>query len=294
MLQSKRHSLIVFAIFFGNLSFVLLFCFDRWGPHTFVTEGYHSYNGEKILAGAYLLLMLIVAALGLLKTRLWEPFVLFNLSHGSVLVTLLALEFLFALTPSLVPDPIARLSPKLNPILRAIRSEVLEYLPYNPWVKFRPRTAIRDLFADEDMADSWITDDLGFKNDPALVSRSEVTALALGDSFTEAMGVPIDKTWTSLISQSGYPVYNLGVQAYAPQQLVGALEQFGRRFRTGLVIFGYTPGFESRNESLIHAKPGQGQFVYWGGGRAHPELSGRRTIERGQVLPDYECPCRPY
>lgn len=263
-MQSRKYVAIEFAFILGNLFFVLLFCLDRWGPHAFSLEGYQTYNAEKLIATLYLIAMLAFYAFRWLKPG--EDIVSrLTLAHSSILATLLTLELLFFVAPSLAPSALAKLSPRFNTELQTLRANVLEYLPDSPWVKFKPLTAVRDLYADQDMEKGWLTDTLGFKNERDIASRPELVALAVGDSFTEGMGVAVDKTWTALLTRQGYPIYNLGVQAYAPVQLVGALEQFGDRFRVKLVIFGYTPGFESRNESFVRSKPGQGGFVYRGG-----------------------------
>src|SRR5262249_32733273 len=66
----------------------------------------------------------------------------------------------------------------------------------------------------------------------------------VGDSFVEAQGIAVDKTWTARLTRMGFSTYNLGVQGYAPQQITGTLKEFGLKIPSQYVLWGYTPGFE--------------------------------------------------
>ena len=57
-----------------------------------------------------------------------------------------------------------------------------------------------------------------------------VKLVALGDSFTEGMGVETANTWTSLLSEKGITTYNFGVQGYSPSQILGIYKMYKSLF----------------------------------------------------------------
>ena len=102
-----------------------------------------------------------------------------------------------------------------------INSKMVQALDYNPWYKFHSNTIVTtDGFRGSDLNYSWKTDQFGFKNNQI---RENYFAIALGDSFTESLGVSIEQSWTNILSENGFSTYNAGVQGYAPSQLYGTL-----------------------------------------------------------------------
>jgi hypothetical protein len=154
----------------------------------------------------------------------------------------------------------ARISPSIIPagIKNYLKSEdrqatKVEYLDRNPYVIVKPDVLVRSTGyrgLDNQFTYEWKTDKRGFKNLPELVEIKKYKAVAVGDSFTECMGVATNKTWPSLLSRYGYPTYNLGVQSYAPSQFEGVFRLYGSQFKTEYVIIGYTGGIYIR-ESIM-------------------------------------------
>ena len=161
------------------------------------------------------------------------------------------LEIALRVFPSLIPDSVL-VYPSNEMINRARGIEVkhmVEYLDKSPYVRFRPNSLIRSFHyrGDNDFASTWITDKIGFKNPIGLYDNAvDFDAVALGDSFTEGMGVPVNMTWPFLLSEKGILTLNLGVQGYAPQQLNGAYNTWGRQKSPKIVLWGFTSGFYKR------------------------------------------------
>ena len=125
--------------------------------------------------------------------------------------------------------------------MAAERARVVDYLPYSPYAKPRPNVDIRipayhgppDGFVYE-----WRTDRRGYKNMPEIAARDQLPIVAVGESFTEGMGVHTDETWASQLTWLGYATYNMGVQGYAPIQMSGTFQHFGMPLRPKWVIIG--------------------------------------------------------
>ena len=129
------------------------------------------------------------------------------------------------------------------------RREMVEFLDESPFVKFKPNTVIRSQGyrgSEEEFIYEWRTDRLGFKNLEKIANKESVDIVAVGDSFTEGMGVATDKTWCSILTVNGYLTYNLGVQGYAPIQLEGSLKKYGLRLNPKYIIIGYCGGTYGR------------------------------------------------
>ena len=84
------------------------------------------------------------------------------------------------------------------------------------------------------------TDDEGFRN--ARV-RERVDVAALGDSFTDAMTLPIADAWpTRLEQQTGWAVQNYGTAGFGPQQELLTLKEFASRHHPRVVVLAYFAG----------------------------------------------------
>ena len=232
----------------GNAGAVLLVCAARWAAPM-------SYRAEKLAVGAYVVASAAAAWAGWLSRRIRPQVFLLNVGQALLIAALLGTDVLLTHVPSLLPKVLVDFEPQLNPGLRQTREALLEYLPFSPWVRFKPGITVRTV-GDRggEFTYTWTTDRFGFKNDEALAARTDVAAVAIGDSFVEATGVPADATWAAVLSQRGWPTYSLGVQGFSPQQMVGALDRFGRRFHPQAVLIGYTSGFEARAPRFADAQ----------------------------------------
>lgn len=222
----------------------------RWQPSVFtLAEGTHQV--EKIFVVATGTVLILASLAG--RTRALSAVFSVQVGCSTLVLALLALEVWAGVAPAHLPQSILRQRPELAVGPEGVE-DVLEYLPDSPWVKFKPNRRVHSVgFRGGDFTEEWTTDSLGFKNARALAATSPLTAVAVGDSFVEGMGAAVQDVWTSVVTAGGFPVYSLGVQGYAPQQMVGSLERYGARFHPRVVIVGYTPGFESR--ALLYAEP---------------------------------------
>ena len=135
-----------------------------------------------------------------------------------------------------------------------VRNSGVEFLHESPFVKFKPNAMIRSQGyrgTSDQFVYEWKTDKLGFKNLKHVSKLDNVDIVALGNSFTEGVGVATEKTWPSVLSENSYSTYNLGVQGYAPIQLEGSLRKFGLSLRPKYIIIGYFTGMYSREEAFF-------------------------------------------
>lgn len=169
----------------------------------------------------------------------------------AVLALLLALEGVWRLAPSAFPAWIRDRVQEED--IDAVRKTVVEYLDESPFVKFRPDTVVRSQGfrgTDLEFVYEWRTDRRGFKNPAVVAARDQIDIVALGDSFTEGMGVTTEDTWPARLTQAGLPTYNLGVQGYAPSQMAGAFRRYGVDLRPRTVLIGYCAGTFAREEAF--------------------------------------------
>jgi hypothetical protein len=84
------------------------------------------------------------------------------------------------------------------------------------------------------------TDEEGFRN--ARV-RQRIDVAALGDSFTDAMTLPIEDAWpTQLERQTGMAVQNYGTAGFGPQQELLTLKTYAARHHPRVVVLAYFAG----------------------------------------------------
>jgi len=145
---------------------------------------------------------------------------------------------------------------------------MVQYLDQSPWATFRPNTRIRSQGyrgTPEQFSYEWVTDKFGFKNTEALADQTPIDVIALGDSFTEGMGVPEGSTWPAHLTKLGLSTYNLGVQGYSPSQLAGVLDMYGLQRKPRWVVVGYTTSTFQR-ESLFADRQNSQQSSRLAGG----------------------------
>ncbi len=84
------------------------------------------------------------------------------------------------------------------------------------------------------------TDAEGFRNDAV---RERVNIAALGDSFTDALTLPVEASWPMRLQQRlGVPVQNYGTAGFGPQQELLVLRDFVVRHRPSHVVLAYFAG----------------------------------------------------
>jgi hypothetical protein len=201
--------------------------------------------GVPVLAAA--------ASFAALAVRALRPLAATAPMLAALLVPVLALEAAFVAAPGLFPDNLRMIVEGEPEIPR--QAMVLRHTA-SPYATLRPDTRIRvpGYYGPETAFEyEWTTDKRGFKNDPAVAARENFDVVALGDSFTEAMGVPIRQGWVHLLNERGFAAYSLGVQGYAPSQFVGAYDMFGAGLGARWIVVGYLTGTSAR-ESVIRAR----------------------------------------
>ncbi len=129
---------------------------------------------------------------------------------------------------------------------------VVEFLNESPFIKFKPNSLIKSKGSrGKDFTYEWLTDHYGFKNKKNLISDFNINYIALGDSFTEAMGVSIDNTWANKISEkSPFNVYNAGVQGYSASQMKGTYLNLIDKISHKGIIIGALPTIYEREETF--------------------------------------------
>jgi len=185
----------------------------------------------------------------------FKHFMNYQVSLFVLICCFLLLDFLFIFFPNLFPAIIRSYLTKEN--IDSVREVMVDYLDTSPYVKFKPNTLIRSQGyrgTSNQFSYEWITDHLGFKNLDSVSKLKKVDIVALGNSFTEGMGVSTEYIWPSILTKKGYPTYNLGVQGYAPIQIEGTLKKYGLRFSPKYVIIGYCASTYGREKSFINTK----------------------------------------
>lgn len=169
----------------------------------------------------------------------------------AVVMFFVSLEVVFRVFPAAIPSGL-----KVFMYVHeneGLRQRIVEYLPDCPFVKFKPNVEARSQLyrgTPEQFVYDWQTDSLGFKN-PLSLDIQSVQVLALGDSFTEGMGVPTEMTWPGRLTALGVSTYNMGVQGYAPTQAKCTLKVYGELFSPKVVVFGYTGTIADRNTGFL-------------------------------------------
>ena len=243
------------ALFF-NLSIIILY---------FVSYNIISYSLPKIL---YALVGLCLLGFVTLKFTGRVALIVQNLNLGlmGVLLCLCFLEIIIGIFPSLTPLQVRNFLTPSN--IDEIRATSVEFLDQNPYVKFKPNTVVRSQGfrgSDDQFAYEWKTDKKGFKNLPEVAERDQVDIVAVGNSFTEGMGVAVEDTWATKLTEKGYTTYSLGVQGYAPTQCVGSFLKYGMPLNPDYVIMGYTAVTFDREEAYINLEESVEGRKYTGG-----------------------------
>jgi lysophospholipase L1-like esterase len=155
------------------------------------------------------------------------------------------------------------LGPRLGQSLAAQRRDLGEAWP-NPRWQETPRYGARlraglDTYAEVSFGDIvWMgfvppevapartrrfpfrTDAEGFRN---AAVRDPIAVAALGDSFTDAMTLPVEQAWPArLEARLGAPVQNYGTAGFGPQQEARILEDYALRHRPRAAVVAFFAG----------------------------------------------------
>lgn len=130
---------------------------------------------------------------------------------------------------------------------------IVDKIDYSPWVKFKPDVEVIDALRPNEVStfvSRWRTDSRGFKNPPETFSY-KISAVTLGDSHVEGVGVSPNQTFASLLSTKySLNTYNLGVQGYGPQQMLDVYSNYGASLNPKYVIFCFNGSLFKRAEFL--------------------------------------------
>ena len=186
--------------------------------------------------------LLIIKKINLLQISLFAFVFLF-----------LLLEISFKLKPNIFP---VQLKNWIQVEKSSYKNKnVIDYLNKPPFVKFKSNVVVRNLSwrgNQNQFSYEWTTDINGFKNLEDIANLKNVEIIALGNSFTEGMGVKTKNTWPSNLSKKGYSTYNLGVQGYAPTQMYGSFIEYGKKLKPKIVIIGYLKGTFAREKRFLN------------------------------------------
>jgi lysophospholipase L1-like esterase len=84
------------------------------------------------------------------------------------------------------------------------------------------------------------TDAEGFRNP---VTRAQIDIAALGDSFTDALTMPVEASWPMQLERRlGVRVQNYGTAGFGPQQELLVLKDFAARHRPAVVVLAFFAG----------------------------------------------------
>ena len=190
-----------------------------------------------------------------LKNIFFNKINLFQISLFIILLFFSSMEIVYKINPKLFPY---KLRDWIIPVNENLSKKLLvEYFDESPYVKFKPNTTIRNILwrgTNEQFVYEWKTDKQGFKNSQDIAKLDKVKIVAVGNSFTEGMGVKTSDTWPSQLSKKRFATYNLGVQGYATSQMLGTLKKYGLKLNPDYVIIGYLKGSYAREKKFFDVK----------------------------------------
>lgn len=205
--------------------------------------------GSKASFLASIIIFLLVAPIiifyfwGKLETLAW------NTALVSVIILVFEVSFYF----KLIEHPAISTWKTFDSEQQQIK---VDFLDTSPFVKLKPNITVWVVGnRGADFTYSWKTDRLGFKNVPSKEEVLEFDFIALGDSFTEGMGVSTNDTWTHQITQNNvFSVYNAGVQGYAASQMYGTYQLIEDEILHNSVIIGAYTGTYRREAKFFEKK----------------------------------------
>lgn len=103
------------------------------------------------------------------------------------------------------------------------------------------------------------TDSEGFRNP---VARAHIEIAALGDSFTDALTMPIEASWPAQLERIlDVPVQNYGTAGFGPQQELLVLEDYAVRHRPRVVVLAFFAGNDLRDAEVFEQFQARGGAV---------------------------------
>jgi hypothetical protein len=170
------------------------------------------------------------------------------------IISFMFLELIHGTLPQLIPKEISNLIKKTED---EENKKVIQYLDKSPYVKFKPRTKIKSTFfrgTKNQFVYDWETDERGYKNYNYLSKKNKFEIVALGDSWTEGMGVSVDDTFTSILTKDSVSAYNFGVQGYAPSQMAGTFKIYSDTVISNYVVITYVRKTYLREKNYLNKK----------------------------------------
>lgn len=140
-------------------------------------------------------------------------------------------------------------------------SETLAYTVDDPYRGWSPRPNAVTVWMGEGEVSEIRMNSAGYRDQERATIKPENTyrVAFLGDSFVEAIHVPLEKTAASVMEQNlaecsalngkNIEVLNFGVQGYGTAQALMTLRHHVWQFSPDLVILGFYPGNDIRNNS---------------------------------------------
>ena len=207
-------------------------------------------KGSYLLTFLWIILIIsIFSQFSFQLKRFHKKTVNLQFSISIIFILFLLTEFTYVINPNIFPKDI-RMWVDKN---KYNYSKVTEELDELPFVKFKSNALLRTNYyrgTASQFSYEWISDKYGFKNTKEIAEKEFLKAIAIGDSFTEGMGVDTDKTYTSLLSSEGILTYNLGVQGYSLSQSLGTLKKFSNNFNYEYILLSYCKGTYPREKII--------------------------------------------
>ena len=226
--------------FFFNLSVILFYIVNFDLP-----------KGSYLLPLLWIILITsIFIQFSLQLKRFHKKTVNLQFSISCVIFLFLLTEIAYVINPNIFPKDISMWVDKN----KYNYSKVTEELDELPYVKFKANTLLRTNHyrgTASQFSYEWNSDKYGFKNKKEIAEKKFFKAIAVGDSFTEGMGVDTDETYPSLLSNEGILTYNFGVQGYSLSQSLGTLKMFGNNFDYEYIFLNYCMGTHYYRDEII-------------------------------------------
>lgn len=127
-----------------------------------------------------------------------------------------------------------------------------QFLSIDPIVGHRHRPNVVGYYTREGFAQVSINKH-GFRDEEVSLENDHALRIAvLGDSYTEAFQVPLDKTFHGLLEEAydeSVEVLNFGVSGYGTAQELLAYREYVRSFEPDVVILAFNPGNDIKDNS---------------------------------------------
>ena len=228
------------VLFFFNLSVILFYIINFDLP-----------KGSYLFPILWIILISsIISQFSFQLKKFHKKTVNFQFSISTIIFLFLLTEIAYVVKPDIFPKDI-RMWVDKN---KYDYSKVTEELDELPYVKFKSNTLLRTnnyRGTASQFSYEWTSDKYGFKNTEEIAKKKFFKAIAIGDSFTEGMGVDTDKTYPSILSKEGFLTYNLGVQGYSLSQSLGALKMFGNNFNYEYILINYCMGTHYYRDEIV-------------------------------------------